>query len=176
MFDVALRVSMILAVAWLAAAVLRRASAATRHLIWHGAFIAILVAPLVAPITPKFAIPASALATDMTRAVTTIAHSTAIATAAVRREASRSEPQAGAVDRAGGNIPRNGVTPAAIATLIWGAGTLMVALWFAVGWLASARIVRRASPADPAWQVEANDLCRRLRVVPLRVSGRLGGA
>src|SRR6266508_939933 len=53
MIDLVVRMSVILAVTWIASRLLIRATAATRHLLWHGALIAVLLAPLVAPLVPR---------------------------------------------------------------------------------------------------------------------------
>ncbi|MGH9174086.1 MAG: hypothetical protein ACRD1H_06995, partial [Vicinamibacterales bacterium] len=57
MFELALRTALILGLAWMIARLLAGAAAATRHLIWHLAVIAVLAAPLIAPIAPEFRVP-----------------------------------------------------------------------------------------------------------------------
>ena len=47
--ELALRTALILAMAWTIARLLSRATAATRHLVWHLAVIAVLAAPILAP-------------------------------------------------------------------------------------------------------------------------------
>ena len=59
MFELALRTTAILAVAWLVTRILGRASAATRHLVWHSAILAVIAAPIVAPIAPRVELPAA---------------------------------------------------------------------------------------------------------------------
>ena len=53
MLQLSVRSTVILAVAWLVSRLLTRASAATRHLVWHTAILAVLAAPLVTPIVPR---------------------------------------------------------------------------------------------------------------------------
>ena len=48
--------------------------------------------------------------------------------------------------------------------MLWASGSVALALWFALGWLATAIVVHRARPAPVSWQVEINGLCERLRV------------
>jgi beta-lactamase regulating signal transducer with metallopeptidase domain len=57
MYEVALRSTAILIFAWAVTQTLRRATAATRHLVWHSAIVAILAAPLLSPVAPKFNMP-----------------------------------------------------------------------------------------------------------------------
>src|SRR5262245_9351269 len=75
MVDLAVRPALILATAWLVARCLARATPATRHLVWHAAIIAVLTAPILAPLTPRFPVAALPLdgATDIANEVIALA-------------------------------------------------------------------------------------------------------
>ncbi len=53
MLELTLRSSVIVAGAWLLVRAMPRATAATRHLVWHSALLSVLVAPLLEPLMPK---------------------------------------------------------------------------------------------------------------------------
>jgi beta-lactamase regulating signal transducer with metallopeptidase domain len=135
MLEIALRITLILTVAWTLTRLMPRATAATRHLVWHGALIATLIAPLAAlakvpqvPVVPKVPEVLSALPI---------------------LELPPLE-----------STPRTSGTPGTLGTV----GTLAAGLWFAVGWRTAFRLSRRARPAPVAWQLELNALCERLRI------------
>jgi beta-lactamase regulating signal transducer with metallopeptidase domain len=54
LFDFALRATVLLLAAWLATSILRRASAATRHLVWATAIAAVLALPLLGAVVPAW--------------------------------------------------------------------------------------------------------------------------
>jgi beta-lactamase regulating signal transducer with metallopeptidase domain len=60
--DLAVKGTLLLVLAFAAAALLRRCSAATRHLNWQLALAGLLALPLVAAVTPRVAVPAGPLA------------------------------------------------------------------------------------------------------------------
>ena len=155
-FELALRSTLILTVAWLVARALGRATAATRHLVWHSAVVSVLLAPLLAPVVPKFTVPAMpGLAVSEPGAGTGPAASTTMAAGHPPTSnpgtavGSRSTPGSFAV-----------ATPSTYVTL----GTVAALLWFACGWLLASRAARRARVAPGAWQMELDTLRLRLHV------------
>ena len=92
MFELALRTTAILLVAWIVARMLARATAATRHLVWHSAILAVLVAPVAGPLAPRFDLPAAAALVSVARVpgVANGAAANAAGTPALPRQASAS--------------------------------------------------------------------------------------
>ena len=78
----AIRATVLLLGAWLATRVLRRASAATRHLIWTSAVAGVLMLPVLAAIVPVWNVPLISMAVTTDRPLESIA-----APAAPKREA-----------------------------------------------------------------------------------------
>jgi beta-lactamase regulating signal transducer with metallopeptidase domain len=177
MFDVMIRATVVLAVAWLTTCALRRASAATRHLVWHLALVAILVLPLAAPLAPRFELPWLNLLSDTLPApLASISDMQAgrldVPPLAEPRPSSASSHDSASTQTA--VRPRRvAFAQAAIgARYLWLAGTFLLGLWFAAGWMLSARLVRQARPAPSTWSAELDALRRRLGV-PQRVELRL---
>ena len=177
MLDLALRTTGILIMAWAAHVTLRRASAATRHLVLHAAVIAVLVAPVLAPIAPSFEVPV----------LTTLADASAAGVERMARETllDRIPSRSVSAPSSAGTSTTAAVTLRSIAAyepnasmllaIVWLLGSAACAAWFALGWMAAAGQVRRAGPVDPAWQTELNDLCRKLHIrgdVRLRLVAR----
>jgi beta-lactamase regulating signal transducer with metallopeptidase domain len=155
MVELALRSTAILASAWLLTRLMPRASAATRHLVWHCALVATLVSPLLAPLVPRFqfvAVPAM----PVTPAVQGVADAIESLTAPLPLVA----PNGGA-DRRG-----TPVSPAPVVTwpIVGLLGTAGTGLWFLAGWFAAIRLVRRSTPAPLSWEQELNAMRERLRV------------
>jgi bla regulator protein blaR1 len=152
MFELTLRSTVILAVAWLVARALGRATAATRHLVWHSAVLAVLLAPLLTPMVPKFAVPRlpflTAMETGSTRDV------------AVPQPVESSHPSTSHASTS--RTPRTFRTDTVGA--VGAAGTAVALLWFSFGWVTAARSARRAMPAPAAWQMEINTLRLRLHI------------
>ena len=57
--ELALRTTAVLGLAFLVAATLRRATPATRHLLWHVTLAVIVLAPALQGLTPRIVLPAS---------------------------------------------------------------------------------------------------------------------
>jgi beta-lactamase regulating signal transducer with metallopeptidase domain len=152
MLELALRSTAILAAAWALARVLPRATAATRHLIWHGALVASLLAPfaMLAPV-PRVPVVPQMLAAEVPHLPQVPRLSEALDT----RTANRS--------RTPGTSLTAATTSDALRTLIT-LGAAASSLWFALGWLSAARLVRRARPGPLDWQLELHALCERLRI------------
>jgi beta-lactamase regulating signal transducer with metallopeptidase domain len=149
MLEVALRATLILAAAWALARLLRRATPATRHLVWHCALIASLLTPFA-----SLAQMPQVLVIQVPQAL----HLPQVRQADVTTRTT--------VEAASGDTRGSGDTgePSGILGTVSTLGTLAVALWFAIGWRASAQLARAAAPAPAAWQLEVNALCERLRI------------
>jgi len=69
----AIRATVLLLAAWLATRVLRRASAATRHLIWPSAVAGVLTLPVLAAVVPAWNVPVISIAANVDRPLESIA-------------------------------------------------------------------------------------------------------
>jgi len=165
MLELGLRTTAILAAAWLIVRMMPNATAATRHLVWHATFVAVLAAPALAPIAPSWSLP--------------------VFTFTVSRPSSEEqgiERQAQTLQQTvldilplplpqGSNTTRvdGAATP---FRLVWLAGAMIAFAWFTCGWMAAAVAVRRGRRVPGSWQLELNALCERLgihREVGLRI-------
>jgi bla regulator protein blaR1 len=159
-FDLALRSTTILASAWLLTGLLGRATAATRHLIWHVAIAATLAAPLLSPISPKFALPgASAIAAGITQAGTELLlPPTAPAPGATMT------PDVDVIDHSNAAVAPTATDIRSTLSTVAALGTFTTMLWTSLGWLFTTWGVRRATPAPVPWQLEVNALRDKLQI------------
>jgi beta-lactamase regulating signal transducer with metallopeptidase domain len=172
MFELALRSTVILAAAWLLARAMPRASAATRHLVWHVATVAVLAAPILIPVTPAFPVPMTQWLSDAAQSVAPAMARPAdplLANAVISSETTRDSTRIAATST-------RATTSGGFQTVraIWIGGSVLVLAWFAVGWVATMLITRRATIAPIAWQLELQALCARMRIkrdVRLRICG-----
>jgi beta-lactamase regulating signal transducer with metallopeptidase domain len=161
MLELTLRSTAILAAAWLLTKLMPRATAATRHLVWHGALVASVLAPLFAaadfpqvPVVPEAQV-------GQLRSILT-----AIDAPLPSSVAASSRPVVGLTNAAARRELPDSLQFVGIV------GTTVVGLWFLAGWMSAARLSRRAQPAPVAWQLQLNALCQRLKInrdVRLRV-------
>jgi beta-lactamase regulating signal transducer with metallopeptidase domain len=171
MFDVALRSAAILAAAWVLVRCLPRATAATRHLIWHAAFVAVLAAPVLSLVTPAITV---AWMPDVNNVVERLSSPPAVSPDPTRASASQTITGPTGNDAVGLGGARTEV-PRALLTLaafIWIAVSATLLLWYGLGWVVAAVGARRADVAPPAWQVEANAWRARM-VIASEVQVRL---
>jgi beta-lactamase regulating signal transducer with metallopeptidase domain len=171
--ELTLRTSVVLSVAWLAARLLRRASAATRHRVWHGALVAVLLCPIAAPLAPRLPIPTPAWTVPVTTAVSLPPSSRQTGETVDLSPRASAPASQGAPPIAEAERWLRALAPVAPAG--WIAGSLTVALWFLAGWIASAAAARRATRAPASWlrQVdELRDVMDLSRPVAVKVQAR----
>ena len=168
------RATVLLAIAVGAALVLRRASAATRHLVWCATLVSLLALPLVSAVLPWRWSPVTSSAVP---AATTAQQARSVADAEL-------EPRESAT-----TLPPNAVRPVrepglaqralafgrahvlAIVLAVWIAGALLSLARLAIGGLTLRRLVRRAAPlTEPEWRTPLYEAADRL---DLRVEPRL---
>ena len=155
MLELTVRSTAVLIFAWTLVRLMPRATAATRHLVWHGAMVAVVAIAALSPLADARLVPTvpvvPAVPVPMAQVIdiiqTSASHPLTMAAAEGRRTAT-------------GPAVIDLLTLAHLGTL----GTLAVSLWFALGWIAAIRLSRRATPAPAAWQLEVNALCERLRI------------
>jgi TonB family protein len=145
----ALKSTLVLAAAWLAALALRRRSAAARHLIWTAAAAAVLALPFLAVWMPPLSVPTpAALADNLVFRIT----AAGLATASTPTSAAPAVPV---------NTPWHADWQL-VALLGWAAGVSAALVQMAVGF-AGIRRVRRAASLSPD-SLLARDLARRVSV------------
>lgn len=156
---IVVKATLLLLAAGVLALLLRRASAAVRHLIWAAALGGTLALPLLAAVLPRLPVPLPALATRRFTAVPRAeALLSAFPPAAVSesRSAVRTPPERAVAEA------RIAPTGAAAAPARSSGGALLLGVWFcgaaalllrlALGRLGTRRLARRAeSVTDPAW-------------------------
>jgi hypothetical protein len=169
MLDLAIRTTVILAMAWAVSLTQRRAAAATRHLILHAAVVAVLLSPLLSAIAPRFQLPGLPSSLRSSGGGSELLSLDSLRSTPRVGTAEPSKPDPGASRGATGVswIEQLGfMEPSRFVPVVWLSGSLLCGLWFALGWMGAARAVRRAAHVDPAWQIELSDLCRKLRIGP----------
>jgi beta-lactamase regulating signal transducer with metallopeptidase domain len=114
---------------------LSRATAATRHLVWHLAVLAVLVAPFARHVMPTFE---TSLSPSSTIVLVEVSDFAKPLVQPATRTAARLDPW-----------------------MFWPVGSIVVFLWYAVGHVIGARRTRRARPAESDIQSMADTLARR---------------
>lgn len=133
---VALKSILLLGAAGITAILMRRRSAATRHIVWMAAFAALLALPLLSVSVPALPRPHS-MAAEFVFQVTAPLRS--------RLSIDATEPQG----LASGAPAESGRQPGRAVPLVlgvWFAGTLMSLAQMALAWIAAVRIRRKARP------------------------------
>jgi beta-lactamase regulating signal transducer with metallopeptidase domain len=163
--DVALRTAVLLLVAYASTCALRRAAAATRHLVWTLAVVGALAIPLASVVLPAWRVVPDFRAEAVGLPVVRDGHVEAPPVAAARADA----PQ-----RMMSSAPsRQSARPMWIA-LAWAVVTLVLLARVFGGILAVRRVSRHARPADARWRLlldecsDAADVTRRVRLLVSR--------
>ena len=127
-------------------ALLRGAAPSTRHLVWHMAIVLVVLAPFIAPLVPRIAVPLVPGVPEVPRGVVLNAVTRSIAVAV--EPATRGTQQNDALGTLG-----------TIGTL----GTVAVLAWFGFCWLLSGVAVWRGSRSAPeSWLNEAKVIGQRI--------------
>jgi beta-lactamase regulating signal transducer with metallopeptidase domain len=178
--ELIVRTSVILGVTWVIARCLTRATPAARHLLWHVAVVAVVLAPLVSPLVPRLEV--------LPPVVESLSRRSALEPSARRRmpperrwmhqvqevqvQRVQAVPQVQEVQQV------REVRTAAIdgwrslAPAMWVAGSVLLGLYFLMGHLRAGVLTRRSQIAPPVWQEEAARLATSLgirRYVSVRV-------
>ena len=168
MVDLAVRPALILGLAWLAARCLSRATPATRHLVWHSAVIAALVAPVLIPLAPKFEVasllPSSTFTSQLVSAFSSQLNGLNASGAASTPSTSGTLSTSSTSTLGTPGTPGTPGTLDRLAPLFWLTGSALVAAWFVAGWILTAIAARRARPAPSDWRLEVNALREKLRI------------
>ena len=175
MLELTLRSTAILAAAWLVARLLTRAAAATRHLVWHARLHrhrrssgrrthhANLRAAR-ARCTGCAGVQGVQQVQEVPSARNLSAPPVPLTEALGDRHRCRPTHHKHSRRPGASRHPRHLVRhPRHLGT--WHLRHLwLMSLWFAAGWIAAARRVRRALPPPAEWQLEVNGLCEKLRI------------
>src|SRR5688572_30251503 len=140
------RTSAVLVAAGALAAMLRRAASATRHLVWHLAIVTVLLAPLLAPLAPAFAI----LPVPRVPAIPEVP---AVVQSSELEVFAPTPGTAGTTGTRGTNLGTIGTS-----------GTIGTLVWFLFCWLLSGVSVWRSRPPAPEWKSEADKIARRMGI------------
>jgi beta-lactamase regulating signal transducer with metallopeptidase domain len=140
MIELLLRTSALLVITWISSLLVWRATAATRHLLWHLAIIGVLVAPLASLVLPKLPIVPAAVLTFAKDA----GGQRAFAAPTVAVEATAT---AAAVIPGGQTFP---------FIIVWLVGSGVVLLGFVCSHVAARRLVCRSFPCNERIQSIAN--------------------
>jgi beta-lactamase regulating signal transducer with metallopeptidase domain len=171
--------------AWMLATVSRRASAATRHLVWVLALGGALALPAVALIGPHWEVVVPSLHAARSATPTTLdvsARNTANSLASTPVGSAESATQVGPVTPVESSEPTQSATRAwsmvPSATAIWAIGAAVVGLLLAASLWGTARLAHRSRPEDdPAILDEVRLLARRLSLRrPVRLRRSFGDA
>jgi beta-lactamase regulating signal transducer with metallopeptidase domain len=162
MIELVVRTSLLLAFAWVVTRLLTRATAATRHLVWHCTIVAVLAAPLASAIVPK--IPILPKVPGLHQTLTISQRAGAVSHPRTPTVSTVAPLSAGTIDaRTFGKL-----RTADVLGILWLLGSLTTL--FAVGSThrAARRLVGRSRPANDATQHTldrlASDLGLRRRV------------
>lgn len=132
------KTTVILSLAWAIAFLMRRRSAAARHVVWTAAFSALLVLPLLSVSLPplRARLPGAIAAPNLTFRM------------AAAATALQPGPSAAARPRGNARLPGVGVQADWVALLegLWAVGSAILLAQIAVGWMAASRLRREASP------------------------------
>jgi TonB family protein len=138
--NVAWKSTVVLGAAWLITIVLRKRSAAARHVVWTAASAAILALPLLSISLPSLRIPAprsiGALNTGLVFRVLAIAGEEALVSAAPAVPAKPGQPARRAPDLR------------TVLMLVWATGAALSLVQMALGYAAMARMRKRSRPVD----------------------------
>ncbi|MES3034368.1 MAG: M56 family metallopeptidase [Gemmatimonadota bacterium] len=172
---VVLKATLVLLVALMLTALMRRASASSRHLVWVASLLALLALPVLAVWTPvRFAVlPASwgAGVPVATPVVSDVRASNDVASGIIDAPAVASNPSPLAQETTRRDVARvvtpvptaSRLSPLAIVTAVWALGAVGLLGWLAYGALAVRRLVRGAVPlTDVAWQHTLLEIADRL--------------
>jgi beta-lactamase regulating signal transducer with metallopeptidase domain len=171
MLEIALRSTALLGLAFLLARCLRRATASTRHLVWHTAVLAVLALPLLSALGPEIRVPRwPGLAASHWLAEAAPGAAALADNAAGWLDYRPALTPSPASDSPTPSDLANSDAPVRMTSV---SVSLALAFWYLLGWTNAAGSVRRARQAPVAWQLETTALCARMRIgreVRVRVS------
>ncbi len=155
MIELVVRTSIILVAAWVGSQLLVRATAATRHLVWHCAIVSVLAVPLLAALLPSLPFPGTGSVSRVVRS---------IAVARPLAEGLAGQVRNVPVPHAASTNVINGLDLGRTARDLWVAGSMLAAIWFVGAHVAGARGRRGGRPARESIQIDANRLARTLAI------------
>lgn len=158
--ELALRTAALLAGGFVVAGALRNASAATRHALWRLLFVAVLALPLIAQVSPRWAVPDGAVS-ERGRVPLPTAALEALSSAG------RSLPfEVSPLDHRQVPAPVAGPSPLPVSAtalaLAWFIGAAGVSGFYLLGYLRLWHLRRRSSPAPLAWSSAAHRLASKV--------------
>jgi beta-lactamase regulating signal transducer with metallopeptidase domain/cytochrome c-type biogenesis protein CcmH/NrfG len=169
-FDLGLKATAVFAITGVALLLLRKSSAATRHLVGTFGLAAALVMPLLSLALPRIAVPLLPDPRPETLAPIATPASHEAAPPVSRRMLALSVPERPALAASSDMLavapaprPKASIPWPGVALGLWALGTLAIGARLAVGWARVRRIARDATPVeDPDWNDERDLAARRL--------------
>jgi BlaR1 peptidase M56/HEAT repeats len=153
-FDLLLRTSTLLLAPLVLTRVMHRAAAATRHLIWHAAVVAVLVAPAAVLFAPRFAISIPEWI-DTPLESPRVAQEPSAPLALVACDTS-------SVSKCAPTQAQSNTSGLDAISWFARAGTSILIAWFLFGWAASGWQAARGTVAPIEWVTDARRLSARL--------------
>lgn len=176
--ELTLRTTALLGLGFAVACFLRRATPASRHLLWHVTMLLVVAAPLLHSWMPRVPVggPLQAVIRGLPSHPADVASSRSAGE--VRQATTADGVFEAALSKSSAACDAEHLLACASPALVWLAGSLLVAGWFAVGWLAAASLAWHAVPAPPRLRVEMQVVAKALRLThlpDLRVSASARG-
>lgn len=173
--DAVIRVTVMLAAAWLVTRMMRRAAASTRHVVWASALVCAALIPFVAMVAPRWQLQAPPAVTRLTPVLS-------LASAAVTMNPLTGvNPSSIAVDSTSGiaaadSAPDSRISASTLVLTAWTIGTLAVVTYLILGVVVAWWSRRSVQPVDAQWAEDASALADALGIRQRVVFGESGVA
>jgi beta-lactamase regulating signal transducer with metallopeptidase domain len=156
--ELAAKATLVLLLAAVVAALLWRASAATRHMVWCVGVLSVLALPVFSIVLPAWELPLLPAAAAPSAAESRVAYD-----AGDEWKADGDPLPSGTAPGVAAETAPSGVALSSVALGVAAAGVLLGALWLALGFWGVARLGRRAQVVrDPEWLRATHDAAERL--------------
>ena len=173
LIDLAVRVVILLALAWLVATLLRRRSASVRASVWTASLAAVLLLPIASALTPALAVPILPAMDQMPAADVSASRSEALPTSINPVSPAQADPAAVMETAPASTAASVAVSGPEIAAACLGLVTLLLLIRIADGHRRIRRIGSRAVEADGVWAALVDEVRHDLglrRPIPVRVT------
>jgi len=158
--DTLIRVTLILAAAWLVTRLMPRAAASTRHVVWASALACAVVIPFVGMVAPRWQLQAPPAVTRLTPVLS-------LGSAPVTMNPAAADPSSIAVDSTGGiaaTAPDRRISVSTLVLSAWTIGTLAVVTYLLLGVAVAWWFRRSVRPVEGQWAEDASALADALGI------------
>ena len=162
--DAMIRVTAIVAAAWLITRMMRRAAASTRHVVWASALVCAALIPFVGMVAPRWqlqtppAVTRLAPVLSMASATATTNRSTGVASSSFAVDAP------GGVAAAADSASESRLSASTLVVRAWATGTLAVVTYLMLGVAAAWWFRRSVRPVEGQWAEDASALADALGI------------